>query len=205
MAPNTSQPNSPKPSKFSRFRSCISAVMGPGTFLGLYSMVNEGRRKRHKSVEDEERKSRKKSSSSDKKEKHKDKKSHKRHSETDNKDKKLKDKHKDKDGKGDQMGSAGSKPENDILILTQLMIRKELNQNYEFKELTKDDYFSKNNEFATWLKDKKKIFFSDLSAEAARDMFTDFIKAWNKHKLDSRYYEGIVSGPRTAHKWKIKA
>ncbi|KAF4353871.1 hypothetical protein G4B88_024428 [Cannabis sativa] len=141
---------------------------------------DEGRRKRHKSVEDEERKSRKKSSSSDKKEKHKDKKSHKRHSETDNKDKKLKDKHKDKDGKGDQM-------------------------NYEFKELTKDDYFSKNNEFATWLKDKKKIFFSDLSAEAARDMFTDFIKAWNKHKLDSRYYEGIVSGPRTAHKWKIKA
>ncbi|KAM6570547.1 hypothetical protein CsatB_018532 [Cannabis sativa] len=140
---------------------------------------DEGRRKRHKSVEDEERKSRKKSSSSDKKEKHKDKKSHKRHSETD-KDKKLKDKHKDKDGKGDQM-------------------------NYEFKELTKDDYFSKNNEFATWLKDKKKIFFSDLSAEAARDMFTDFIKAWNKHKLDSRYYEGIVSGPRTAHKWKIKA
>ncbi|XP_030493196.2 style cell-cycle inhibitor 1-A isoform X2 [Cannabis sativa] len=139
---------------------------------------DEGRRKRHKSVEDEERKSRKKSSS-DKKERHKDKKSHKRHSETD-KDKKLKDKHKDKDGKGDQM-------------------------NYEFKELTKDDYFSKNNEFATWLKDKKKIFFSDLSAEAARDMFTDFIKAWNKHKLDSRYYEGIVSGPRTAHKWKIKA
>ncbi|XP_062115744.1 style cell-cycle inhibitor 1-A [Humulus lupulus] len=135
---------------------------------------DEGRRKRHKSVEDDERKSRK--SSSDKKEKLKDKKSHKRHSD---KEKKSKDKHKDKQGKGDHT-------------------------NYEFKELTKDDYFSKNNEFSTWLKDEKKIFFSDLSSEAAHDLFTDFIKAWNKHKLDSRYYEGIVTGPRTAHKWRIK-
>ena len=78
-------------------------------------------------------------------------------------------------------------------------------QNYEFHELSNDDYFSKNNEFATWLKDEKNVFFSSLSSESAREMFKDFVKAWNKQKLDSRYYEGIVSGPRSAHNWKIRA
>ena len=78
-------------------------------------------------------------------------------------------------------------------------------QTYEFHELSKDDYFLKNNEFSTWLKEEKKVFFSDLSAESAREMFTDFVKAWNGHKLESRYYDGIVSGPRSGHKWKIKA
>ena len=78
-------------------------------------------------------------------------------------------------------------------------------QTYEFHELSKDDYFLKNNEFSTWLKEEKKVFFSDLSAESAREMFTDFVKAWNGHKLESRYYNGIVSGPRSGHKWKIKA
>lgn len=77
-------------------------------------------------------------------------------------------------------------------------------QNYNFRELSNDDYFSKNNEFAAWLKDEKKVYFSDLSSESAREMFTDFIKAWNNQTLESRYYEGIVSGPRSAHKWKIK-
>lgn len=79
-------------------------------------------------------------------------------------------------------------------------------QTYEFHEISKDDYFSKNNEFSTWLKEKKRVFFSDLSADSAREMFTDFVKAWNRRKLESRYYEGaIVSAPRSAHKWKIKA
>ncbi|MCE3216872.1 hypothetical protein HAX54_008791, partial [Datura stramonium] len=74
----------------------------------------------------------------------------------------------------------------------------------KFEELSKDDYFSKNNEFATWLKDKKKLFFSDLSSEAARDLFSDFVKEWNKGKLDSQYYEGITTGPRSSHSWNIK-
>ncbi|KAF3623475.1 putative protein PXR1-like isoform X2 [Capsicum annuum] len=74
----------------------------------------------------------------------------------------------------------------------------------KFEELSKDDYFSKNNEFATWLKDKKKLFFSDLSSEAARDLFSDFVKEWNKGKLDIQYYEGITTGPRSSHAWNIK-
>ncbi|KAH9646305.1 DYW deaminase domain-containing protein [Citrus sinensis] len=76
--------------------------------------------------------------------------------------------------------------------------------NCEFQELTNEDYFSKNNEFATWLKEEKKLFFSDLSSDSAREYFSDFVKAWNKQKLDSRYYEGISSGPRSAHSWKFK-
>ncbi|XVF87906.1 hypothetical protein PTKIN_Ptkin19aG0005800 [Pterospermum kingtungense] len=73
-----------------------------------------------------------------------------------------------------------------------------------FQELSNEDYFSKNNEFATWLKEEKHVFFSDLSSESARELFSDFVKEWNNQKLGSQYYEGIASGPRTAHNWKIK-
>ncbi|KAL6888457.1 hypothetical protein ACP4OV_009483 [Aristida adscensionis] len=74
-----------------------------------------------------------------------------------------------------------------------------------FKEISKDDYFAKNNEFATWLKEVKGKYFSDLSSESARDLFLKFVKQWNKGKLPSQYYEGISSGPRSAHNWNIKA
>lgn len=77
-------------------------------------------------------------------------------------------------------------------------------QTHQFQELSSDDYFSKNNEFSTWLKEEKNVFFSDLSSESSRELFSDFIKVWNAQKLESRYYEGIASGPRTAHHWKIK-
>ncbi|OAY71181.1 protein PXR1-like [Ananas comosus] len=74
----------------------------------------------------------------------------------------------------------------------------------DFKELSKDDYFSKNNEFATWLKEERGIYFSDLSSDAARDLFSKFVKEWNSRNLESRYYQGIASGVRSAHNWKIK-
>lgn len=77
-------------------------------------------------------------------------------------------------------------------------------QEIDFKELSSDDYFCKNNEFSTWLKEEKDVFFSDLSSVSARQLFEDFVKVWNKQKLESKYYEGIASGPRCAHSWKIK-
>ncbi|XP_020203381.1 style cell-cycle inhibitor 1-A [Cajanus cajan] len=113
----------------------------------------------------------------EKKEKSKDKKSHKHSKEKSDKGK-SKDKHRSKHSKSD--GHMG------------------------FQELSKDDYFAKNNEFATWLKEEKSVFFSDLSSESAHEMFSDFVKAWNKGKLDLHYYEGIASGPRTSHNWNIK-
>jgi hypothetical protein len=75
----------------------------------------------------------------------------------------------------------------------------------DFKEISKDDYFAKSNEFAKWLKEEKGKYFSDLSSESARDIFLKFVKQWNKGKLPSQYYEGITAGPRSAHKWNIKA
>ncbi|KAL9230852.1 hypothetical protein vseg_006147 [Gypsophila vaccaria] len=71
-------------------------------------------------------------------------------------------------------------------------------------ELSNDDYFSKNNEFATWLKEEKKKFFSDLSTESARELFSEFVEEWNSRKLKSKFYKGIKTGPRSSHKWKIK-
>lgn len=77
-------------------------------------------------------------------------------------------------------------------------------QKVDIEKITGDDYFSKNNEFSTWLKEEKSVFFSDLSADSARKMFSKFVDKWNKGKLASQYYEGISTGPRTSHNWKIK-
>ncbi|XP_071725767.1 uncharacterized protein [Rutidosis leptorrhynchoides] len=73
-----------------------------------------------------------------------------------------------------------------------------------FSELSDADYFAKNNEFATWLKEERGTFFSDLSSESARKLFAKFVKYWNNKKLDSKYYEGILIAPRSSHNWKIK-
>ncbi|KAL6975048.1 hypothetical protein U1Q18_023843 [Sarracenia purpurea var. burkii] len=142
-----------------------------------YGSEDEGKSKRHRSVKDEEAKI----SKSEKKDKTKrKKKSHTSSKHHSDKGKKSKEKQKSKRDKHDG----------------QLKLKLQV--------LTADDYFSKNNEFATWLKEEKKVFFSDLSSESARDLFLQFIEEWNSQKLESRYYEGIETGPRTAHKWKIK-
>ncbi|KAK6149532.1 hypothetical protein DH2020_017057 [Rehmannia glutinosa] len=130
---------------------------------------------------DEARTKRHKSKEDDKKHrsktKHKSHKISKRHSD---KDKKSSGKHKDKGRKND-------KP-------------SKLN----IQELSNDDYFSKNNEFAKWLKEEREIFFSDLSSDSARELFTEFVAEWNNQELEPQYYEGIATGPRTSHKWNIK-
>ncbi|KAG8386632.1 hypothetical protein BUALT_Bualt03G0168600 [Buddleja alternifolia] len=74
----------------------------------------------------------------------------------------------------------------------------------KIQELSKEDYFSKNNEFAMWLKEERNIFFSDLSSDKARGLFSEFVAEWNNQKLESQYYEGVATGPRTSHKWNIK-
>ncbi|KAJ8761759.1 hypothetical protein K2173_004569 [Erythroxylum novogranatense] len=124
---------------------------------------------------DDERERR--SRKNDKAEKRKGKKSHKHHH---GKEKKSKDKRKIKHHNGGHQ----LKP--------------------HFKELTDDDYYSKNNEFATWLKEERKVFFSDLSSESARELFVEFVKDWNDQKLEDQYYEGISTGPRSAHNWNLK-
>ncbi|XP_004488790.1 style cell-cycle inhibitor 1-A [Cicer arietinum] len=133
------------------------------------------------SESEEEKKSKRERTIDDeeKKNRKREKKEKRKHSkDKSDKEKKLKDKHKSKRSKGEG--------------------------NMEFQELSSDDYFAKNNEFATWLKEEKNVFFSDLLSESARELFAEFVKAWNRGKLESNYYEGIASAPRTSHNWKIK-
>ncbi|XP_031500620.1 style cell-cycle inhibitor 1-B [Nymphaea colorata] len=80
--------------------------------------------------------------------------------------------------------------------------RKE--QKSSFEEISLGDYYSKNNEFSSWLKEEKGVFFSDLSSEEAHKLFERFVKDWNNQNLQSHYYEGIACAPRTSHNWKIK-
>ncbi|XP_057473444.1 LOW QUALITY PROTEIN: style cell-cycle inhibitor 1-A [Actinidia eriantha] len=143
----------------------------------LYDSEEEGKSKRRRSAKEEVAKS----SKSEKRDKDKKKsKSHKSSKHPTDGEKKSKEKRRSKRDKHDGQFKL------------------------KFQELSSDDYFAKNNEFATWLKEEKNVFFSDLSSESARDLFSQFVKDWNSHKLESRYYEGIETGPRTAHKWKIK-
>ncbi|CAH8330255.1 unnamed protein product [Eruca vesicaria subsp. sativa] len=138
------------------------------------SSEGEERGKRHRGSEKDDE--RRSSRRSDKK---KEKKSHKHHRSSTSK-KSKDDKHKKKGAEGDHKLKEG------------------------IPELSSEDYFSKNNEFATWLKEKKRTYFNDLTTESARELFSRFVKAWNRGKLESRYYEGIATAPRTAHNWKIK-
>ena len=63
----------------------------------------------------------------------------------------------------------------------------------DFKE--PDDYFANNVEFATWLKEEKGKYFSDLPLESTRDIFLNLVREWNNGKLPSQYYEGITTVP----------
>lgn len=156
--------------------------MGEQSARAMGKSKDDNRRKRSSpsSPRDETRSKRHKSKEDDKKhksrKKHKSDQSSKRHSD---KDKKSGRKHKHKSSKHDI-------PSN------------------KYHELSSDDYFSKNNEFALWLKEEREIFFNDLSSEAARDLFSEFVSEWNNKELEPRYYEGITTGPRTAHRWNIK-
>ncbi|CAK9165659.1 unnamed protein product [Ilex paraguariensis] len=141
---------------------------------------DEGKSKRRRTVEDKETKRNKKDKSQSKDRKKQHHKSHKSSKHHSDKGKKSDEKHIGKRHKHDP----------------HLKVNRQ--------ELSEDDYFSKNNEFATWLKEEKNLFFSDLSSESARDLFSRFVKDWNNQKLESQYYEGISTGPRTSHKWKIK-
>ncbi|KAH7283953.1 hypothetical protein KP509_34G032300 [Ceratopteris richardii] len=82
--------------------------------------------------------------------------------------------------------------------------RESFSQSATQKILTDDDYYEKNKEFSTWLRDEHGLYFSNLSAVDARRLFKDFVHDWNSGKLSQRIYNGIQSTSRTDHKWHIK-
>ncbi|KAI7823507.1 hypothetical protein BC939DRAFT_410924 [Gamsiella multidivaricata] len=74
--------------------------------------------------------------------------------------------------------------------------------------ISEDDYFSKSTEFRLWLRQVKKKYFEDLSADEARRYFRKFVRAWNDFDLDESYYKGIRSSQlsskdTTKYKWKF--
>lgn len=74
--------------------------------------------------------------------------------------------------------------------------------------LTKDDYFRYASEYREWMLSSKGIHTSALNTDKARAMFSSFVKAWNKGKLNARYYDGIEptsisSTSRSDHRWSF--
>ncbi|KAF9962046.1 hypothetical protein BGZ70_008143 [Mortierella alpina] len=59
--------------------------------------------------------------------------------------------------------------------------------------ISEDDYFTKSAEFRLWLKQAKKKYFEDMSADDTRRYFRKFVRAWNNFALDESYYKGIRS------------
>ncbi|EJD03527.1 uncharacterized protein FOMMEDRAFT_83603 [Fomitiporia mediterranea MF3/22] len=77
---------------------------------------------------------------------------------------------------------------------------------YGAEPLQDSDYYLKNAEFRSWLKEEKDIFFDELSGEKARSYFRKFVKAWNRGKLPKSYYshENALIQPaasQTAYRW----
>ncbi|KAG0253608.1 hypothetical protein BG011_006258 [Mortierella polycephala] len=61
------------------------------------------------------------------------------------------------------------------------------------KTISEEDYFTKSTEFRLWLRQAKKKYFEDLTADESRRYFRKFVKAWNNFELDESYYKGIRS------------
>ncbi|CAD7696695.1 unnamed protein product [Ostreobium quekettii] len=72
--------------------------------------------------------------------------------------------------------------------------------------ISADDYFLKHSEFATWLQEKKGLYFNELSGDECRAKFEDFVLRWNAGKLADKYYLGLGAAPmkRTQHKWNFQ-
>ncbi|KAG9298430.1 hypothetical protein G9A89_008694 [Geosiphon pyriformis] len=74
--------------------------------------------------------------------------------------------------------------------------------------ISEDDYYSKSTEFRIWLREEKEKYFDEMSSDQTRRYFRRFVRAWNKSKLDKKYYEGIrssqiSSAESTRYKWKM--
>jgi hypothetical protein len=75
----------------------------------------------------------------------------------------------------------------------------------QFDAITADDYFIRNQEFTTWLKDSERISFNNLSTEESHELFDKFVETWNNGKLPRRYYAGLAATTRrSAHNWGFK-
>ena len=74
-------------------------------------------------------------------------------------------------------------------------------------QISPDDYFRLNAEFTAWLREARGLTFGDLTAEAARSKFSDFVDLWNARKLGGKFYRGMEAPTmrRSNHQWGIRA
>ncbi|KAI8974641.1 hypothetical protein BDB01DRAFT_805864 [Pilobolus umbonatus] len=76
------------------------------------------------------------------------------------------------------------------------------------KSITEEDYFEKATEFRLWLKEHKHKYFDELSSKENRRYFKKFVKKWNEHELEDKYYRGLsstqlASSDSTRYKWSF--
>ncbi|KAI8347633.1 hypothetical protein EDC96DRAFT_521102 [Choanephora cucurbitarum] len=76
------------------------------------------------------------------------------------------------------------------------------------KPIDQDDYFEKATEFRLWLKEAKNKYFDELSSKDTRYYFKKFVKKWNSHELEEKYYKGLNStqldaSDSTRYKWSF--
>ncbi|KAF9150287.1 hypothetical protein BG015_007909 [Linnemannia schmuckeri] len=74
--------------------------------------------------------------------------------------------------------------------------------------ISEDDYFTKSSEFRLWLRQDKKKYFEDLTADDARKYFKKFVRRWNDFELDESYYKGVRTSQiptksMTKYQWKF--
>eukprot|EP00891_Asterochloris_glomerata_P003603 jgi/Astpho2/3603/Aster-x1157 len=83
-----------------------------------------------------------------------------------------------------------------------------LDASSQIQELSSADYYQRNPEFSTWLREERGRFFNELSAEGSRALFDEFALVWNQRKLPARYYTGLAAEAatmrRTGFQWGVR-
>jgi hypothetical protein len=71
--------------------------------------------------------------------------------------------------------------------------------------IAEDDFFLRNAEFSTWLREARGTFFGELASDASKALFAEFVSLWNAGRLPEKFYRGgaaePAAAPRTAHQW----
>ena len=152
--------------------------------------------KKHKD-KDKKHKNKDKDKDKDKKNKNKDK----------DKDKKNKNKDKDKDKDRDMNKDKDKKHKNKDK--KHKKDKEEDEGAVEHSQISIDDYFSRSFEFRYWLRTAKGLSFESLTTEKSHELFKeDFVKKWNKGKLDPLFYTGLPKDAqdtiKSVHAWGMK-
>eukprot|EP00210_Caulerpa_lentillifera_P009347 g8911.t1 len=74
----------------------------------------------------------------------------------------------------------------------------------DIEMIDSEHYFSKHAQFCLWLKERKSLYFNDLTSTETHDWFDEFVKKWNSGRLQTRYYVATSPIKLTRYNWRIK-